>query len=420
MATMMRLSWQPLLLAATTSVALSACTPPDALRVTALDAPAATAPLALNLATDGDGRLVASWLEPRTGGGFTLRIAARDSSGWGDPRTVVSGAAFVTHPTDLPGVAFLPGAALLAHWQEEADWSAMDFETDVRLAVSSDGGSNWSAPERPYPLPTLGEHGFVSTWPTETGVGMIWLDARRQFFVPGPDSASKGEWRGSMALHGAVIGADGRPVIEQVIDSVTCECCPTAAAVTSRGPVVVYRDRELPQDVEQAGIQYEQEVVRDIAITRFEAGQWTEPRIVHADGWVFNGCPNNGPAVAASDQRVVVAWMTGVGGRVAVYVAFSADAGDSFGAPIRIDDGKALGQVTVALAGEGAVVGWLEHNKVMARRIGVDGSRGQSIALGASAGTGRLPRWATDGRSVIAGWLGAGDGAAAIRLVRLD
>ncbi len=408
MATIMRFSCLPLLPAAA-AFALSGCADGQDLLVTPVDAPAATAPLALNLAVGGDGRLAVSWLEPRAGGGYTLRMAARDSADWGEPRTVVSGATLATHPTDLPGVAFLPGGALLAHWQEMADWSPMDFETDVRLAVSTDGGSSWSAPERPYPLPTLGEHGFVSTWPTESGVGMAWLDARRQF-------QAEGSWRGPMALQGALIGAEGRPLGEQVIDSVTCECCPTAAAVTARGPVVVYRDRALPPDVERAGIQYEQEVVRDIAITRFEGGRWTEPRLVHADGWVFNGCPNNGPAVAARGERVVVAWMTGVGGKPAVYAAFSADAGDHFGAPIRIDDGKAVGQVTVALAGEGAVVGWLENNRVKARRIGPDGTRGEATTLGASAGTGRLPRWASGDGWVVAAWLEPDAGAAAIRM----
>ncbi len=408
----MRFSCLPLLPAAA-ALTLAACADRQDLRVTPLDAPAATAPLALNLATDGEGRLAASWLEPRTGGGYTFRVAARDSTAWGAARTVVSGPTLATHPTDLPGIAFLPGGALLAHWQEEADWSPMDFETDVRLAVSNDGGSNWSAPERPYPLPTLGEHGFVSTWPTERGVGMAWLDARRQF-------QAEGDWHGPMTLQGAVIGAEGRPLLEQVIDSVACECCPTAAAVTARGPVVVYRDRALPPDVERSGIEYSQEVVRDIALTRFEAGQWSAPRLVHADGWVFNGCPNNGPAVAARGERVVVAWMTGVGGRPAVYAAFSADAGDRFGAPIRIDDGKAVGQVTVALAGDGAVVGWLENNRVMARRIGPDGSRGEAVALGASAGTGRLPRWASGDNAVIAAWLEPDAGAAAIRMARIQ
>lgn len=411
MATLMRFSCLPLFPAAA-ALALPACAERDTLNVTPFDAPAATAPMALNLAVDDGGRLAASWLEPRTGGGYTFRMAARDSSTWGVARTVVSGATLATHPTDLPGIAFLPGGALLAHWQEEADWSPMDFETDVRLAVSTDGGSSWSAPERPYPLPTLGEHGFVSTWPTANGVGMAWLDARRQF-------QAEGTWRGPMALQGATIGPDARPVLEMVIDSVTCECCPTAAAVTARGPVLVYRDRGLPPDVERTGIRYEQEVVRDIAITRFEAGRWTAPRLVHADGWVFNGCPNNGPAVAARDERVVVAWMTGVGGRPAVYAAFSDDAGDHFGAPIRIDDGKAMGQVTVAFAGADGVVGWLENNRVMARRIGPEGRRGKAVPLGASAGTGRLPRWASGDDAVIATWLEPSAGAAAIRMAIL-
>jgi hypothetical protein len=315
-----------------------------------------------------------------------------------------------------------PDGAIMAHWQEDADWTSMPYETDVRVAVSTDQGVTWSPPSRPYALPTLGEHGFVSTWATASGVGMAWLDARRQVFVPAPPgSTEEGQWRGSMALQAAAIGPSGVPTAEMVIDSITCECCPTASALTSRGPLVVYRDREVPADVERTGVQYEQSVIRDIAVTRFEGGRWTTPQLVHADGWVFNGCPNNGPAVAASGERAVVAWMTGVGGKTALYAAFSTDAGDHFGAPIRIDDGKAVGQVTVALTEQGAMVGWLEDNKVMTRRLAADGSRGPARVLGPSAGRTRLPRWSSEGESVLAGWLeGKGGESATIRLARLQ
>jgi hypothetical protein len=183
---------------------------------------------------------------------------------------------------------------------------------------------------------------------------------------------------------------------------------------------VVYRDREVPADVDRSGVQYDQNVIRDIAVARYEGGRWTAPRLVHADGWEFNGCPNNGPAVAASGERVVVAWMTGVGGKTALYAAFSTDAGDHFGEPIRVDDGKAVGQVTVALTEHGAIVGWLEDNNVMARRLAPEGSRGPARILGPSAGRTRLPRWSGDGDTVLAAWLeGNGSDAATIRLARL-
>lgn len=405
-----------------TLLALAGCREHDAIKVTRLDAPAATHPLALNLATGPGGLLMASWLEPRDSGGYAFRIALRDSIQWGEPRTVVASAALATHPTDLPGVAFTSDGAIVAHWQEDADWTPMPYETDVRLAVSRDQGATWSPPSRPYALPTVGEHGFVSTWATASGVGMAWLDAGRQAFVPAPaGSTAEGEWRGAMALQGAAITAAGLAEAATVIDSITCECCPTAAALTSRGPIVVYRDREVPADVERTGVQYDQSVIRDIAVTRFEGGRWTTPQLVHADGWAFNGCPNNGPAVAASGERVVVTWMTGVGGKTAVYAAFSTDAGDSFGAPIRIDEGKAVGQVTVAVTSQGAIAGWLEDNSVVARRLAPDGSRGPVRTLGPSAGRTRLPRWSSDGETVLAAWLeGTGGETAAIRLARLQ
>jgi hypothetical protein len=405
-----------------TLLALAGCRDRDAIEVTNLEAPAAVRPLALNLAAGPAGQLAASWLEPRDSGGYAFRIALRDSIQWGGPRTVIASAVLATHPTDLPGVAFTADGAIVAHWQEDADWTPMPYETDVRLAVSTDQGVTWSAPSRPYAQPTVGEHGFVSTWATASGVGMAWLDARRQAFVPPrPGSTEEGQWRGAMALQGAVISAAGKAEAETVLDSITCECCPTAAALTSRGPIVVYRDREVPADVERTGVRYEQSVIRDIAVTRYEEGRWTAPHLVHADGWAFNGCPNNGPAVAASGERVVVAWMTGVGGKTALFAAFSRDAGDSFGAPIRIDEGKAVGQVTVALTERGAMVGWLEESSVMARRLSPDGSRGPARTLGPSAGRTRLPRWSSDGDTVLAAWLeGNGSEPAAIRLARLQ
>jgi len=404
-------------------VALTACGTGPGLRVTALDEPAALSPLSLNLAVGSGGELAASWLEPRDGGGYTFRLALRDSSGWREPLTVISGPTLATHPTDLPGVAFLTGGVILAHWQERPDWTPNPYETDIRTAVSPDGGRTWSEPSRPYQLPTSGEHGFVATWSAGAGVGLAWLDGRRQTYQPPADTTQHGIHSGSMALYGAqVVGSDGEAAGEVMIDSVTCECCPTAAALTGRGPIVAYRDRELPEHVEPTGILYEQEVIRDVVVTRYEGGEWSAPRLVHRDGWVYSGCPNNGPAIAADGDRVVVAWMTGAGGKPAVYAAFSDDAGDRFGAPIRIDDGQAVGQVTVALAGPGgAVVGWLAGKNVMARRVMPDGRRGPSTVLGPNAGITRLPRWVTQGEAVLATWLSAaGLGPATVKVARLQ
>jgi hypothetical protein len=69
------------------------------------------------------------------------------------------------------------------------------------------------------------------------------------------------------------------------------------------------------------------------------------------------------------------------------------------------------GQVTVALVPglKGAVVGWLEGGKAWARYASAAGVNGPAVALGASAGHPRLPRWIVEDTPlqkthVVAAW----------------
>ena len=150
-----------------------------------------------------------------------------------------------------------------------------------------------------------------------------------------------------MSLRTARIGRQiGR---SELLDARTCECCQTSAAMTERGPVVVFRDRSEAE-------------IRDIAIIRGTSAGWTAPKLVHADGWEFPGCPVNGPALDARGRDVVVAWFTGKDGGV-VNLAFSDDAGETFAAPIVVDSASPLGRVDVALLEEKrAVVSWLARS----------------------------------------------------------
>jgi hypothetical protein len=149
-----------------------------------------------------------------------------------------------------------------------------------------------------------------------------------------------------MALRTARV-AGGAVSAEEVLDERVCECCQTGVAMAAGGPVVVYRDRS-PEEV------------RDMAVVRRAGGGWSAPAPLHADGWRIPGCPVNGPAIAAAGTRVAVAWFTGAGQKPRVLVAFSADGGATFGAPVMVDGDRPLGRVGVALdpAGE-AVVSWL-------------------------------------------------------------
>jgi len=85
------------------------------------------------------------------------------------------------------------------------------------------------------------------------------------------------------------------------------------------------------------------------------------PRTLHRDGWKIAGCPVNGPAADARDDRLAIAWYTRADDEPRVLLALSSDGATSFAPPLRLDDGDPLGRVDVKILRDGAVVvSWLE------------------------------------------------------------
>jgi hypothetical protein len=196
---------------------------------------------------------------------------------------------------------------------------------------------------------------------------------------------------------------DGTQASEVLIDERVCECCPSAAAMTADGPIVAYRNRTTDE-------------VRDIYVSRLIGGAWTEPHAVHNDNWRIAACPVNGPALSAKGRDVAIAWFTAVGDQGHVYAAFSANAGEAFGQPVRIDDVGAVGRVDVELLADGsAAVTWIEfanqRSEFRIRRVERDGSRSASIAVSAIA-SGRssgYPRVARRGNELVFAWVETGE-----------
>jgi len=185
---------------------------------------------------------------------------------------------------------------------------------------------------------------------------------------------------------------------ERAIDTRVCECCPTAVAVTSEGPIVAYRDRS-PKEV------------RDIYIARLENGAWTAGSPVHADGWRLNACPVNGPSLSARRRDVAVAWFTGAGDKPRAFAAFSTDAGRTFGRPIRLDDEASLGRVDVELLPDGAAAAaYVEFGSQTAqfriRRVTRDGNRSAPVTISGIAGnrSGGYPRMASTPGELVFAW----------------
>jgi hypothetical protein len=157
--------------------------------------------------------------------------------------------------------------------------------------------------------------------------------------------------------------------------------------------------------------------VRDIVIARLENGKWTEPKAVHADAWKIAACPVNGPMLSARGRDVAIAWFTAQGDQPRAFVAFSNDAGRTFGSPIRLDDVESLGRVDIELMADGsAVASWIEFANRRAqfrvRRVDRTGGRSPASTVSAIAGSraSGYPRIASHGDELVFAWTEAVDG----------
>ena len=361
--------------------------------VTRVDPPARPGALGPNLSQDGKAVLL-SWLEPPhpgvkpQDGNYALRLSRFENGRWSEPSTVASGTDFFANWADFPSVTADARGRLLAHWAAKSGGETYAY--DVRLALSSDHGRTWKPLGTAHDDRTPTEHGFVSAAPEGDRVRLFWLDGR----------ATAGG-KGAMALRTALVGdAVGAST---VLDRKVCDCCQTGAAATAGGALVVYRDRS---DGE----------VRDVAAVRLEGNRWSVPAPVHRDGWEIGGCPVNGPAVAAAGRRVAVAWYTQAADRPRVQVAFSNDAGASYGRPAIVDARAPLGRVDVVLDENGdALVLWVASEAgaaaIRLARVTPAGMVGPALSVaptepGRSSGFPRLER---TGDTLVAAWIEATD-----------
>jgi hypothetical protein len=143
-----------------------------------------------------------------------------------------------------------------------------------------------------------------------------------------------------------------------------------------------------------------------------------------ADEWHINGCPVNGPQVAARGDSVVVAWFTAATQTPQVFAAFSADGAATFGPPVRIHEGRPAGRVDVVWWGSAALVSWMEESPtqgtVRVRRVRPDGTAEPpvTVALTSAARASGFPRLAVAGDAALVAWTEPGD-AGGVRLAWL-
>jgi len=350
------------------------------------------------LTTEGS-RVILSWLEV-AGERATLKFAERTPTGWSAPQTVASGNNFFVNSYDVPSVRALADGTLAAHWMET---NGPDPDASkVRLSWSRDQGHTWSRAVSPHHDGTMTEHGFVSMFQVPgAGLGLVWIDGR----ATNPEKET-----GDMSLRFSVYDASGKQLRETVVDPRVCECCSTAAAETSDGVVVAFRNRSARE-------------IRDIYVSRFSGDRWSTPAVVHEDGWRIDACPINGPAISANGRDVAVAWFMAKDDQGRAFVAFSHDAARTFGAPIRVDDASSLGRLGVQMLPDGsAAVSYIEfadkHSQLRVRKISSAGVRSAAVTIADTSG-GRYPRIARDRDGLVFSWTEAGDsGPSTVRTAR--
>lgn len=361
---------------------------------------------------------ILSWIE-RSGQKATLKFSSRTKDGWSEARTVASGDNWFVNWADVPSVVRIADGTLAAHWLQKS--GSGTYAYDVRLSFSKDDGRTWTPSVTPHHDGTQTEHGFASLVSLpNAGLGLVWLDGRAMGAAGHgggpPAEAHSAKAGGDMSLRFASFDAGGKQLTEAAVDTRVCECCPTAAVVTADGMIAAYRDRSA-------------EEVRDIYVARLENGKWTQPVAVRADNWRIPACPVNGPALAARGRTVAIAWYTMRNEKGHAQVAFSKDAGRSFGAPVALADADTIGRVDVALLDDGsALASWIEvaaqKTEFKVRRIQPSGARSPSLTVAQIEGsrTAGYPRLAVHGDDVIFAWVAREGGltvkTAAARLPR--
>ncbi len=364
-----------------------------------------------SLAVGPDGKVYMSWLEP-VDSSFAFKFAVADRGRWSAPRTIRAGRDFFVNWADFPSIEVLGQGRMAAHWLQRT--GSATYAYGVRVSMSADGGRTWGAPIRPHTDTSHTEHGFVSLWRDGKALGAVWLDGRK-YSKEGHSPANE------MVLASASFHPDGRVASgEVIIDERVCDCCQTSVAMTSAGPIIVYRDRS-PDEIRDIY------VIRRVDVAPRAVRRWTTPAPIHRDGWKIAACPVNGPAIAADRNDVAVAWFTAANDSARVKLAFSRNAGETFDSPVRIDGGTPAGRVDVALLPDGsALVSWVERvggdvAAVRARRVRRDGtlSLPVTIATSSAARASGFPRMAIADKHAVFAWTMPGK-PSQVRVSRLE
>ncbi len=339
---------------------ITSCQPvstPESITTTTIDSPAADGSRYPYLHYSGEA-ISMSWLQQLDSTKYAVQVTTLSDGIWSSPETVVESDSFFVNWADFPSVVSHDGRPIAAHWLQKVPGGTYAYHVMMSFR---DADGTWGPAFSPHTDNTPTEHGFVSMIALDANrVLAVWLDGRNtgggghddhgshdSHDSDGDDAVS--DLSRAMTLRSAVVHRNGTMSHEHEIDSAICDCCQTSLVAVPGGAMVIYRDRS-------------EREIRDISIARYDFGSntWSQPRILNDDGWKINGCPVNGPRLAANGNSVVAVWFTMDGDIATVKAKRSEDGGLTFGDPFVVDSGRTNGRVDVVLdSNKTAWISWM-------------------------------------------------------------
>jgi len=265
------------------------------------------------------------------------------------------------------------------------------FAGELRLSRSTDGGRTFAPSVLVNDDGQVIQHTFDSIQVARDGaIYMAWIDGREGKKEPGTFVARSTD--------------QGRTIVKNLkIDDETCVCCRTAVATSADGVAYV------------AWRKIFEGQVRETVVSRSTDGgeTFSSSVVVGDDRWVYPACPHRPASLGVDRQgRLYVVWYTeGADEMPAVYLAYSDDQGKTFSAKKQLNRSKGTfpdhPQMAVDPAGRIVVI-WEEQSPVR-REVVVSYSmdRGESFnaPIKLNEKNGQTPAVAVNRHgTVVMGW----------------
>ena len=192
-------------------------------------------------------------------------------------------------------------------------WTARTGTTQIKMARSRDGGRTFTEATALQAADAPGDRGWPAlAFDTEGAAHVMWLDHRG--LARAKSDGATHDHTSSTAYNGVAMAqrsglyyarAGSSPAGERELTPGVCYCCKTALAVAADGAVYAAWRHVYPGNI------------RDIAmsVSRDAGATFTAPVRVSGDQWQLNGCPDDGPAIAADASGTVhIVWPTVING----------------------------------------------------------------------------------------------------------